>query len=504
MTIPSKSGLSWKVSEEDMGSDLASKGPHMSALGANKPTSDKAGVQTAQRTPVQATAGEKTQAVDAAKKKASPAEKAPEVAKPNPPSPPKEPASAPKPDTHAKPSSSASSESVPSAKSRRDPKKDPEVDEPSVFLPARPIAPLSYTGDEDPVVVDVFRALNDIITVINADGSQGPFSSTIEKAKDELGGIGKKVSEIKQIEQEKADAKVKATQADFENAATELVRRLEAEMQNQSAQWKEEFEAEREKISQSYQERLKNEVDRLQQVSDLSVRNQLLEQAVSLKKQFLADVRDRVETEREGRLAKLSDLSNSVGELEKLTLEWNSVIDANLRTQHLQVAIDAVRTRLEQTDRPRPFIKELAALKEVAEGDSLVNSAIASINPTAYQRGVSTPAQLIDRFRRVASEVRKASLLPEDAGIASHAASLFLSRFLFKKQGLAMGDDVESILTRTEMLLEEGALDDAAREMNSLSGWAKSLSADWLSEVRRVLEVRQALDVSCSFFSMLG
>ena len=468
----------------------------MSALGANKPSSNKAEVQTAQQTPVQATAGEKTQAVDAAKKRVPPTDKSPEAAKPNPPAPPKEAAPTSQPDTRTTPTKNSSPRLPSSSKSTRDPKKDPEVNEPSVFLPPKPIAPISYTGGEDPVVVDVFKTLNDIITVVNADGSQGKYSSTIEKAKAELGGVGKRITQLRRSEQKKADAKIKATQAEFETAATELVRRLEAEMQNQGAQWKDEFEAEREKISQSYQERLKSEVDRLQQVSDLSVRNQLLEQAVSLKKQFLADVKDRVENERDGRLAKLSELSNSVGELEKLTAEWNSVIDANLRTQHLQVAVDAVRTNLEQTDRPRPFIKELAALKEVADGDSLVNSAIASINPTAYQRGISTPAQLIDRFRRVASEVRKASLLPEDAGVASHAASLFLSRFLFKKQGLALGDDVESILTRTEMLLEEGALDDAAREMNSLSGWAKSLSADWLGEVRRVLEVRQALDVS--------
>jgi mitofilin len=31
--------------------------------------------------------------------------------------------------------------------------------------------------------------------------------------------------------------------------------------------------------------------------------------------------------------------------------------------------------------------------------------------------------------------------------------------------------------------------------MNGLQGWAKVLSKDWLGECRRVLEVRQALDV---------
>ena len=145
---------------------------------------------------------------------------------------------------------------------------------------------------------------------------------------------------------------------------------------------------------------------------------------------------------------------------------------------------------------PRPFIRELVALKETANDSPVVDAAIASVNPSAYQRGIPTSAQLIDRFRRVAGEVRKAALLPEDAGVASHASSWVLSHVMFKKEGLAAGDDVESILTRTQTYLEEGDLDSAAREMNGLQGWAKTLSKDWLGEVRKVLEVQQALDVS--------
>jgi len=53
----------------------------------------------------------------------------------------------------------------------------------------------------------------------------------------------------------------------------------------------------------------------------------------------------------------------------------------------------------------------------------------------------------------------------------------------------------ERIADVQETFLEEGDLDGAAREMNGLQGWAKTLSKDWLGEVRRVLEVQQALDV---------
>jgi hypothetical protein len=74
------------------------------------------------------------------------------------------------------------------------------------------------------------------------------------------------------------------------------------------------------------------------------------------------------------------------------------------------------------------------------------------------------------------------------------------------ERGLPSGDDVEATLARTEVLLEEGDLESATREMNGLKGWAGVLSRDWVAETRRVLEVRQAVDVSVSatsFFSRL-
>ena len=486
ITIPSRSGVSWKVAgDEHQGSDLQTKGKHMSALDANKGGPAKA--EHAQQTPSGATGVEKTKAVEEAKKEAPPApkpkpaeEKTKPAAPPAPPTEPEKPSPKPAPTTAQRP--------------KKDANKSPEVNEPSRIMPIQPIDPLKIKNADEPLVQDLVKIVNDIITVVNED-SPHKYSSTIGKAKSQLANVGSRIISLKQAEKEAAQEKIKSTQREFDTAAKELVRRLEEEMKDQEGRWKDEFESEREKIANSYQERLQTETQRAQQVFEQRRRNELLEQALAMKKQFISEVTDRVETERNGRLSKLSDLSASVSELEKLTADWNSVINANLKTQHLQVAVEAVRSTLENTDRPRPFIKELAALKEIASDDPVVNAAIGSINPTAYQRGVPTTAQLIDRFRRVAAEVRKASLLPEDAGVASHAASFVLSKFLFKKKGMTVGDDIESVLTRTETLLEEGNLDEAAREMNTLEGWAKTLSWDWLNECRRVLEVRQAMDV---------
>ncbi|KAL2131893.1 hypothetical protein VTI74DRAFT_4478 [Chaetomium olivicolor] len=386
-------------------------------------------------------------------------------------------------------------EAAPAATPAKKAFKAPEVDEPSRWPPASPIDPLGVPDAAEPVVQDLVRMLNDIITVINHDGANGKYGATIGKAKDAISKVGQKIRDMKAAVEEDAAQQVKKRVDDFDKAAKELVSRLESAMAAQEQQFRREFEAEMGRLKQSYESKVQLIQQRERQLAEEKLNNQLLEQAVQLQRQFAQDIKKHVEEERAGRLGKLQQLSDAVASLERLSAGWNEVVDANLRTQQLHVAVDAVRASLEDSQHPRPFIKELVALKEIAADDPVVDAAIASIHPSAYQRGISTPAELIDRFRRVAAEVRKASLLPDDAGVASHASSYVLSKVLFKKQGLAAGDDVESILTRTQTFLEEGNLDEAAREMNGLTGWSKTLSRDWLAEVRKVLEVRQALEV---------
>lgn len=464
VTIPSKSGLSWKVADQEgKGSDVTQTGKHNSALEANKPS--------AKQDPDGASGKQKSAAVQAVKKD-GPASK-PE---------------APTPET----STITPSPATPS------PKSDPR---PPAIAPVTQISTLAVPNADEPVVQELVKIVNDLITVVNADSpdAANKYSAPMNKAKESLQSVASKISLLRDIERKAAEEQIQAAHREFDEGAKQLLKRIETAQAEDEARYRDEFEAERNRLSQSYEEKLKNEVERSTQVAEQRLRNQLSEQAIELKREFTQQVQDLVESERGGRLSKLSDLSTNVDSLTELTSEWNGVIDTNLATQKLQVAVDAVRSALARSAasdaKPRAFVREMAALKLVADGDAVVDAAIASINPAAYQRGVPSQPQLIDRFRRVATEVRKASLLPEDAGVASHAASFVLSRVLFKKHGQPTGTDVESILTRTETLLEEGNLDAAAREMNSLTGWAKVLSRDWLGDVRKVLEVRQALDV---------
>ncbi|GAB1309984.1 MICOS complex subunit mic60 [Madurella fahalii] len=477
--IPAQSGASWRVADgsEPAGRQSSAIQKAAPAKESPKPKSEPATVAEAKK---ETAALPKVQAREA------------DVQKPVPtPAPTPAPVAVGVADKPSEPEPTPALALVPAKK----PFKAPEVDEPSRWPPASPIDPLTVPDAADPVVQDLVRMLNDIITVVNHDGANDKYGATIGKAKNEVSKVGQKIRDMKAAVEHEAADQVKKQVDEFEKMANALVSRLDGVMASQEAQWQAEFEAEMERLRKSYDSKVQLIQERERQLAEEKLNNQLLQQAVELQRQFARDIKKHVEEEREGRLGRLTELSAAVADLEKLTAGWNDVIDSNVRTQQLHVAVEAVRASLEDTNHPRPFIKELVALKEIAASDPVVDAAIASIHPSAYQRGISTPAELMDRFRRVATEVRKASLLPEDAGVASHASSYVLSKVLFKKQGLAAGDDVESILTRTQTFLEEGDLDNAAREMNGLTGWSKTLSRDWLSEVRKVLEVRQALEV---------
>ena len=457
VTIPSKSGLSWKVAGEENPNSKAKtdasahEGQTKSATA--RPEERMAAVQKAKD--------------DKASKTASKEETKPEVTKPE----------------ETKPVSLE------------------EPRQPAVA--ASTIELLQIQDGDDSVVQDLVKTFNDIVTVISADENSGKYSAPVAKAKGELQKIGEKIAAIRSEASNTAQEEINKAHATFDESARELIRQFEEVRSTDLASFREEFEAEREKLAQAYQQKVSTELRHAQELAEQRLQNELVEQAIELNRKYIHEVQGLVEREREGRLSKLNELTSDVKELENLTAGWSSVIDTNLKTQQLQVALDAVRTVVERAETPRPFIRELVAVKELASDDPVVEAAIASINPTAYQRGIPSPAQIFDRFRRVASEVRKASLLPEDAGVASHAASLVLSKVMFKKDAVSEGDDVESILVRTESLLQQGDIDAAAREMNTLQGWAKLLSKDWLGDVRRVLEVKQALEVSNHSLSAL-
>ncbi|CCG81864.1 Formation of crista junctions protein 1 [Taphrina deformans PYCC 5710] len=337
-------------------------------------------------------------------------------------------------------------------------------------------------------------ALNGIVKTANEYGSSQYFRDSLENAKDEVVAMNEQIAKVQAEEGLKAEKKLTAQAQEFERMQQQQVAEINAQLSEYEREMSNAVQQERQRLNQAYADRLSDEVHRLESLSEQKLRNELMEQAIEMQKKLTREVKSRVEEERGGRLGKLDNLQKSIAELRQLNVDSSSFIDDRVKLQDLEVALNALKSVLHE-DKPRPFAKELAAVKHIAGEDALLNATIDAIDRESYEAGVPTLGQLGDRFRSVSEEVRKAALLPDGAGVAGHATSWILSKVLFRKRGMVPGSDVEAVLARTEAYLEANDLDSATREMNGLTGWAHIISSDWLRMARRYLELQQSIEL---------
>lgn len=200
-------------------------------------------------------------------------------------------------------------------------------------------------------------------------------------------------------------------------------------------------------------------------------------------------------------MAKLDQLTTSLKQLERITLDNSATLDDNIRVNKVWSALRALQTKAEQGD--VAFDHELRVLKSLTTSDeekTVISPALQQIEASgAATSGIKSFASLSSWFiNSVAPRIHSASLTPtpEESTVVSHLASIALSKIMFRPTaGAVTGSDVGSVLARAEWCLGEKDLDGAAREINSLKGWPKKLASDWLREARRSLEVKQALEV---------
>lgn len=251
------------------------------------------------------------------------------------------------------------------------------------------------------------------------------------------------------------------------------------------------------RLTQIYHERL------------LRLREEVIAQGIELQRRWLRSIKAQVEEERGGRLSKLDNLTTSFKQLERITLDNSSQLDANVSLHTLWSALRAVQAKVDKGG--VAFDDELRVLKTAAtaaassasdeQSRQLVSAMIESIEQShAATEGIKSFPALSSWFSTtLAPKIQSVSLVPaeHEAGVLSHLASAGLSKVLFRpRAGWVEGDDVGAVLARAEYLLNEKDLDGAARQVNQLQGWAGKLAGDWLREARKRLEVEQALQVS--------
>lgn len=360
---------------------------------------------------------------------------------------------------------------------------------PGPHLSAKPKAaklPLIETPKgADAAVTKSIATLNEFITSINESKQT---SEHIEKISKQLTQLAASISDIKNSVAQELNRKVQeaVSQADsvVDHTSAEFTQAVEA----QKAKWTKTFHEEQQRLAASYNERLKNEIEAANKVILTHASNQLLAVNTEREKKFADEVRARVEAERNGRLANLEQLAASLEQVQQLTIEADKAISEADAAAKLHIAIGRLRTAL-QSEKPvalRPYIE---AIRAAAHDDPLLLAAIDSIPRDVYDLGVLTRQQLAARFHLLEPEIKDASLLPPNAGIAGHIGSLIFSKLLWSKTSSATGDDVGAVMARANEALANGNIVDAVAEVNTLQGWPKRLAHDWLVQGRNRSEV---------------
>lgn len=221
----------------------------------------------------------------------------------------------------------------------------------------------------------------------------------------------------------------------------------------------------------------------------------LLRQASQLKDEFVRQAKYLVEKERAGRLGKLEAINKRFSALENLSLNNAVELDKSRISHLMHITFDALQGAIENPKKVS-FVSELEAFRSSAENDALLRVVLDTIPREVAEEGVESMRDLTARFELVADQVRQVALVPEDGGFGSHIISMVMAKLMFRKQGLVQGNDIEAILARSGYYLKNGDLENAARELNQLTGWPKRLACDWIEAARRHLEVKQALQVN--------
>ncbi|KAK9472846.1 mitochondrial inner membrane protein Mitofilin [Dipodascopsis tothii] len=352
---------------------------------------------------------------------------------------------------------------------------------------------LSFDGVIDPALEGIVHGVNGVFKSINESGAAVPAS--LEELATSLTEMSSRFVAVKGKFEDELKSSLDSQASMFAQLMNQRTEEVRGEFAAQEDKWNEQFFAERQKIVDVYNAKVAAEVRKLEQLFAAQLQNALIAANTQKDEAFKAEIAQRVETERAGRLSKLEDLSKSFEKVVSLSEKVDALLDGSEKAAALQTALFQLNAAL-KASHAVPLGAYIRQLTAAVPDDALVKVAVDALPPAVYDAGVLSPAQLSNRFTQVvAPEIRRVALVPDEAGVAAHIGSALFSKLFWKKSGKPLGEDVESVLARTEAFLLEGNVVDAVREVNSLTGWRKKVAEDWLVEGRKRSEVEFLVQV---------
>lgn len=161
-------------------------------------------------------------------------------------------------------------------------------------------------------------------------------------------------------------------------------------------------------------------------------------------------------------------LQNAQAQNNELGQTLQGVSQADLKAASMLLALTQFRTSLH---RSAPFEEDLAMMRSmVGQDDPELQAAIDRLAPQA-SKGVLTPQGLSGQLKGLTGDIVVSSIKGEDVSIREKAAARMNEVFQVQKNGeLVTGTDTQAKIARAQKLLDEGKVDEAVTELQTLQG----------------------------------
>lgn len=175
----------------------------------------------------------------------------------------------------------------------------------------------------------------------------------------------------------------------------------------------------------------------------------------------------------------------------------------DLKAAALLLGMTQFRSSLNRDN--QPFEKDLELMKKlVGQDDPELAAAIDRLAPYA-QQGVLTPSGLSQEFRGLAGDVVVASLQGDDVSLQEKAQARLGDMFQVEKNGEQVsGTPTQKTLAKTDKLLQEGDLEGAVSQMQTLNGPALVVAQPWLSKAQATLMAQKFKRMLVSTINVKG
>jgi len=207
---------------------------------------------------------------------------------------------------------------------------------------------------------------------------------------------------------------------------------------------------------------------------------------------------------------------SSLNAIESKIVDVLSMEKRSQKNQQLWAAAQALYDSLNnivEEGRTKKLASEIPNVLQCDESDPLLAQIVFAVPERAVCNGVVPETVLIQKFRekkRVCKQV--AAVAGADASFFVYAASIVKSFFVPSKWLYygKISDDVDveklnpyEILEHADYYVSTGDLEQAARLMAQLEGVGRKMCADWVDEVRLLLETKQATNLLMAYVGSL-